>query len=142
MQTLIKLVFAALALLAGWYASDLIKHWQTHTPPQEVHHYCPLSTQTCQQQGVSMTLTQDIVQPLAATTLMVEWPNAQSQQLTLTLQGLEMEMGTVKFLLTKKAEGSFSGELMLPVCTLQGMTWIGMLTDGHASVYLSVRMEK
>lgn len=142
MHTVIRLILAALALLTGFYASDLIQYWRTNTTPQETPHYCPLSTQPCQQKGVSMTLTQDIVQPLVATTLVVEWPNAQSQQLTLTLQGLEMEMGTIKFLLTRKAEGSFHGELMLPVCTMQGMTWIGMLTDGHASVYLSVRMEK
>ncbi|NAW69886.1 hypothetical protein CAG54_13440 [Vibrio sp. V27_P1S3P104] len=141
MSMVIKLLCAVLALLAGFYASDLMQHFSSEAKQQN-QHYCPVTSKPCQQQGVTMRLTQDTVQPLISTTLMVDWPTSQTQQLTLTLQGLEMEMGTVKFLLTRSTGHSFSGQLMLPVCTMQNMTWIGTLTDGETTVYLSVRMEK
>lgn len=142
MQNTIKLVLAILALLAGFYASDLIVYLQPHVTKRDISQYCALSTQPCQQHGISMTLSQDTVQPLDPATIWVEWPDTASKQLELSLQGLEMEMGTAKFLLTKTVNGIFTNRLVLPVCTMQSMTWVGTVTDGHTTAYLSIRMEQ
>lgn len=45
-----------------------------------------------------MTLAQDKAHPLVANRLTVHWPNTDAQNLILTLEGLEMNMGSAKFL--------------------------------------------
>ncbi len=101
-----------------------------------------LSTQACTQQAVSMTLSNDTAQPLVASEVRVEWPSSKEPQLVLTLSGLEMDMGKPKFILKQTSPGLFRGEVILPVCTTDAMTWLGELTDGTTTVYPAIRMQR
>lgn len=89
-----------------------------------------------------MTLSSDTAQPLVASEIRVEWPSASAEQLTLTLSGLEMDMGMPKFVLTQTAPGHYRGDVILPVCTTEAMTWLGELTDGTTTVYPAIRMQR
>jgi len=89
-----------------------------------------------------MTLAQDKVHPLVANRLSVSWPNSDSEQLELRLQGVEMDMGTVKYVLKKTESGKFESDIILPVCTSDSMTWVGQLTDGKTTVLPALRMER
>ena len=53
-----------------------------------------------------------------------------------------MELGTVRFQLSSTGEQRFQGEVLLPVCTIDEMTWIGTLTDGEHTVYPAIRMQR
>ncbi|WP_049886700.1 hypothetical protein, partial [Vibrio parahaemolyticus] len=94
------------------------------------------------QQGVTMTLNVDNAQPLIPAKLDVEWNKSDAEQLVLSLSGREMEMGKPKFLLKKIALGKYSGEVVLPVCTQESMTWVGELTDGQSTIYPAIKMQR
>lgn len=53
-----------------------------------------------------------------------------------------MEMGTAVFKLTKNPNGAFTGDVILPVCTTEEMTWVGEVSDGQQSIKTSLRMER
>ena len=122
---------------------------QTHSEHEHHHHaavdydlskYCQLSQHSCEQQGITMQLEQDIVSALTSTPMTVYWPNSQQDQLVLTLEGLEMEMGQPKFVLKRTQADQFIGELFLPACSMGSMTWVGKLTDGQKTVFPAIRM--
>lgn len=127
------------ALYAFW---DFLHQLES---PSHREQYCELSTQVCIQNQVAMSLSSDTVQPLIKTTIQVYWINTTARSLKLTLQGVEENLGTVTVSLKPKSsmptERVFTGELMLPVCSGQGITWKGMLTDGTKRVYPLIRME-
>lgn len=137
----IKIVGIIIAVSIGFFASDITK-LATQQPEKTLDEYCMLSTATCIQDQVSITLNRDTAQPLLPVTLRIQWPNHEASQLILSLNALEMEMGTVKYSLKKSADGSFEGDIILPVCTLDNMTWVGELTDGTTTVYPALRMER
>lgn len=125
----------------GWlFASDLVAWFQS--PQPDLNDYCQLSQQSCEQAGVTMTLAQDKAHPLVANRLTVHWPNTDAQNLILTLEGLEMNMGSAKFSLSSNGDGLYSADIILPVCTSDAMTWIGELSDGKQTVYPAIRMER
>lgn len=101
-----------------------------------------MSTHPCIQDDIIVTLDRDISQPLIVTQMEVQWPSSQAEYLLLTLEGYEMEMGTTVFKLSKAKSGLYNGELMLPVCTLEAMTWVGELSDGNQTMKTSLRMER
>ncbi len=142
MQSVIKIVAIILALSAGFFFSD-ITQWlgASHQTPS-LDDYCVLSTQQCRDGNITLSLDREKVQPLVAAVIAVEWPDAQKDFLELQLQGLEMDMGQAKFLLTPTQNQSFTGEILLPVCTTDAMTWIGQLTDGVTTINTAVRMER
>lgn len=142
MRRTFRLMVVIAALLAGFFADDLIGYFQADPPPKDLSRYCALSTQRCDQNGVGMTLAHDTAHPLVATPLEVDWPNAAQDTLLLTLEGLEMDMGQTKFVLKRRDDGRFGADLMLPVCTTAHMTWVGTLTDGHTTVYPAIRMQR
>ncbi|MFV0575964.1 MAG: hypothetical protein ACK5NC_11220 [Vibrio sp.] len=140
-----------LAALLGFYAPTFFKAAQTTVNeqpslselPTDLSQYCVLSTQVCQQNNVSISMDSDIAKPLAETKIQIDWPKNSSKALTLTLQGLEMDLGIVKFSVPKTQDGDFRGSIILPVCTFAKMTWIGTLTDEQGQqIYTSIRMEK
>ncbi len=141
MNLVLKLFVVALALIAGFFASDVTSLISQHTKAIDLSQYCELSTKTCQQQNVSMVLSQDTAHPLIANRMSVDWPETSASQLTLTLQGVEMEMGIVKFVLNKMPSGQFEVDIILPVCTDHSMTWAGELSDGKTAVLPAIRME-
>ncbi len=139
---LLNITCVAAALVAGFYAPTLIKSLSTSSELKPLDEYCFLSTTTCIQQEVSMTLNVDSTQPLVPAQLTVEWPGANSEQLILSLTGREMEMGEPKFILKKHAPEQYVGEVILPVCTQESMTWVGELSDGQTTIYPAIKMQR
>ena len=89
-----------------------------------------------------MTLGVDNAQPLIPAQLQVEWQDSEAKQLVLSLVGREMDMGEPKFILKKIAPGKFVGDVTLPVCRQNSMTWVGELFDGENTVYPALTMQK
>lgn len=142
MRRAFRFIVLVAALLAGFFANDLVRYFQSSSQTRSIASYCHLSTQTCEQNGVSMTLAKDSVHPLVSTAIDVRWPVSSPETLLLTLEGLEMDMGQAKFVLKRTAEGHYATDLILPVCTADNMTWIGTLTDGKTTVYPAIRMQR
>lgn len=140
------LLLVPIALFVGFYSPNIVKaviSTQQEDSPLEPSQYCALSTQQCEQKGVEIRLDTNIAKPLKATHIDVNWQGSQSDQLMLTLRGLEMNLGVVKFPILKQQNGLYQGTIVLPICTENKMTWIGTLTDQQGNkVYTSIRMEK
>lgn len=139
---LLNITGVAVALVAGFYAPTLLKSLSTSSELKPLDEYCFLSTATCVQQDVTMTLNVDNTQPLVPALLTVEWSDSEAEQLVLSLSGREMEMGEPKFLLNKVSPGKYMGEVVLPVCTQESMTWVGELTDGQDTIYPAIKMQR
>ncbi|MEZ8099162.1 hypothetical protein [Vibrio bivalvicida] len=142
MPSYAKFLLTAVALGAGFFASDIVKWYQSTSQQVSLDDYCLLTTSQCQQDTISVQANKDISHPLVPTQVTVNWENANSDSLVMTLQGYEMEMGTVVFKLDKSDSGNFTGEVVLPVCTEDSMTWYGTITDGKQSTNTSIRMER
>jgi len=142
MRSLLKPIVIIIALGAGFFASDLIKAVYQQTQSVDLSQYCQLSTQSCTQNNASMSLSADTAHPLVANTISVTWPNTDAKQLQLTLKGVEMDMGVLKFVLKPTSPGQFETDLVLPVCTADSMTWAGELTDGETTVLPAIRMQR
>jgi len=139
---LIKFTIAILVLIVGFIAPDIVSKINAQTKFHPLTDYCMLSTQACQQDNVSLLLNTDTIKPLKPNTLKVHWPQSKAERLELSMRGLEGELGTVRYTLKKMGNGFFEGQITLPVCTLDEMTWLGELTDGHKSVLTGVRMKQ
>jgi hypothetical protein len=139
---LLNIIGLAVALAAGFYAPTLIKSLSTSSELKQLDEYCFLSTTACVQHDVSMILNVDNAQPLVPAQLTVEWSDSQAEQLVLSLSGREMEMGEPKFLLKKVSPGKYMGEVVLPVCTQESMTWVGELSDGQNTIYPAIKMHR
>ncbi len=139
---LLNMAGVAVALVAGFYAPTLIKNLSISSDLKPLDEYCFLSTTACVQQEVSMLLNVDNLQPLVPAQITVEWPESKAEQLVLSLAGQEMEMGEPKFVLKKAASGKYIGELILPVCTHESMTWVGELSDGQSTIYPAIKMHR
>ncbi len=136
----ITLLICTIAL--GFFLPDLVRLITKNDHNINLDEYCIVSTTPCHQGDVSLTMQHDIVKPLAPSELVVRWHEPFSDTLQLSLRGLEMEMGIVKYRLSKQPDGSFSGTLLLPVCSQDAMTWFGTLSDGKSEIHLAIRMEK
>ncbi|UPQ90234.1 hypothetical protein [Vibrio sinaloensis] len=142
MPTFTKLTLIAAALGVGFFANDIIQWFQIATSKPSLDQYCLVTTNGCQTDGAKIRVDRDTSQPLVPTQMTVTWPAAQSESLLLTLQGHEMEMGTLVFKLEQNAYGDYLGEIVLPVCTSDAMTWYGEVSDGSQSLKTSIRMER
>jgi hypothetical protein len=89
-----------------------------------------------------MSLDRETAQPLVPTKIKVIWEGATSDTLMLSLTGLEMEMGSARFQLKNLTNNIYEGDVILPVCTMGKMTWLGELTDGVKTVNLAIRMAR
>lgn len=145
MHPALKVAMVSAALLAGFFGPQLLEQvnqaLDTQTE-QDISKYCMLSTQECAQDSVTMVFEHDSAQPLVPATLTVTWDGTSSDQLQLSLSGLEMEMGTARFQLKRTEGNTFQGDVILPVCTMDKMTWLGELTDGNNTVHPAIRMER
>ncbi|PMH43131.1 hypothetical protein BCU68_03845 [Vibrio sp. 10N.286.49.B3] len=148
MHIAIKIIAILLASIAGFYAPALVSGLKSVTTATSTTHslsiedYCFLSTQPCTQQGVTMSVDKDKSQPLIPTTITVQWHDNSAAHLELELEGLEMSMGTAKYVLHSQGNGRYGADIILPVCTLDEMTWVGTLTDGNQSVFPALRMAR
>lgn len=141
-MNLLKVTGVSIALIAGFYAPTLIKSLSTPSEPKPLDEYCVLSKTACVQQDVSMRLSVDSAQPLVPAQITVDWPDTNAEQLVLSLTGQEMEMGQPKFLIKKVSSGKYMGEVVLPVCTQESMTWVGKLSDGQNTLYPAIKMHR
>jgi len=137
-----KFLLVAVALVSGFFASDILTWYQQTSQKVSLDDYCLITTSHCQQDEISVLANKDISHPLVPTEVSVNWPNNGSDSLILTLQGYEMEMGTAVFKLSKATDGHYSGQVILPVCTTDAMTWYGTISDGNLSIKTSIRMER
>ncbi|MBU2893340.1 hypothetical protein KO495_08360 [Colwellia sp. D2M02] len=141
-----KIILIITVLIAGFLAPDAINYTQQYlNQPSEklsIEQYCMLSSQPCTQNSVKMTLNKDVIKPLVTSQITVQWQHSEAETLQLTMQGLEGELGTVKYLLKRVSDNKFQGNITLPVCTLDEMTWLGQLTDGKATVYPALKMKR
>ncbi len=146
MQIIAKISLLGLAIGAGFLAPDIIERVRSHSlhtsSSINLNDYCQLSTKTCSQSDIQMTLEHDTAQPLMPSELTVEWPQNNAESLMLSLQGLEMEMGVVKVKLNRTEGGTYIGDVLLPVCTMEEMTWVGDISDGNQSIKTALRMAR
>jgi len=140
MSTSIKAFFVIIALVAGFFADDVMS-WVKSSKPSIAEH-CQLSTKACEKEGVLVTLNRDTAQPLLPIQVSVEWPHSEADSLHLTLEGYEMEMGTARFAIAQINEGQYQGDVLLPACTMEAMTWVGKLSNGKQSIDVAIRMER
>ncbi|MDO6706688.1 hypothetical protein [Photobacterium sp. 1_MG-2023] len=138
----LKLVLAfGLGFAAIEWLPDLVKKPSEFQPDLA----CTLSQQACLQQDAIVRLSHDVVHPLQPTQMTVQWPALpeEADMLLLSLEGHEMMMGQYQLKLIRQPDRSFSGELMLPFCTEDSMTWQGSITPvsgSHSPLYVSLRM--
>lgn len=139
--------FAKLALVMGVFVlgyglAEIPNHLNNREAKVDTESLCLLSTSECQFGEVSATLSQDVVKAMQPTQMNVLWPNSESNTLLISLKGVEMEMGEPRFELTRGEGDHFTGELLLPVCTSDAMTWVGTINDGHSAHAFSLNMER
>lgn len=141
---LLKIALLCVAISLGFFAQDLLQAAKSgsDTDTYDKDKYCLLSQTECLQDQVTMKLDRDILKPLTESLITVEWPDNKSDTLSLNLQGLEMDMGTARYQLTRQENGLYSAAIMLPVCMQDKMTWLGELSDGTTTVYPAIRMER
>ncbi|WP_394244989.1 hypothetical protein [Vibrio astriarenae] len=140
MRAGISLIVIALTMMAGFFTMPAIKAYQQSklsiSPPT-----CFATTSPCSIDDTTVTLSVDSVTPLTPATLTVNWPT-QAETLSVRLQGHEMEMGEIRLVLQSRGDNTFTGEVILPVCTLEKMTWYGEVSDGSHRVYAGIRMQR
>lgn len=108
--------------------------------------YCSLNQQTCHYQGYQASLSDPTVHPMHANTLTFTTSQPlNSKTLLVKLKGVEMNMGEYRLVLNQIDETHYRGDLMLPVCTEQTMTWAGTITvpdQGQTQFPIKVTMER
>ena len=146
MHPVLKVAALGIALVAGFYGPQAIEQFksvmESHSPDVDLKDYCMLSTISCEQNTVAMTLEHETAQPLVPTKIKVVWEDSASDTLLLSLTGLEMEMGSARFQLKHIGNNTYEGDVILPVCTMDKMTWLGELTDGVETVNPAIRMAR
>ncbi|MFA0143653.1 hypothetical protein [Vibrio kanaloae] len=146
MHPALKVAALGIALVAGFYGPPVfqkLKSVMEHSTTEvNLDDYCMLSTTSCEQESISMSLDRETAQPLLPAKIKVVWEGAASETLMLSLTGLEMEMGSARFQLKSIGNNTYEGDVILPVCTLDKMTWIGELTDGVETVNPAIRMTR
>lgn len=142
-----NLVFIVAVGWGGYQVSEIGKN-KTDKQQQQID-YCQLSTQVCEQNNASVTLATDVINPMQNTEINVQWPDlpAETDHLVLTLEGHEMMMGVYQLQLSRTASGGFSGDLTLPFCTSDEMTWQGNIKPSSdqekiTPINVSIRMVK
>ncbi|WED24905.1 hypothetical protein L3Q72_18700 [Vibrio sp. JC009] len=138
----VKPLLVCLALIAGFYAPDLVKQLRGAQEGFDLSGYCMLSTLPCTQNQVTMTLEHDFTQPLVPSKLTIVWPEQTSEDLAIKLEGLEMNMGIARYKADRLPDGHYQTTLLLPVCTFEKMTWVGTISDNKNSVSVAIRMER
>ncbi|MEZ8943365.1 hypothetical protein AB6E30_04845 [Vibrio sp. 10N.247.311.12] len=146
MHSALKVAAVGIALVAGFYGPQAIQQFKSamehSTADVSLDDYCMLSTTSCEQESISMSLDRETAQPLLPTKIKVVWEGAASETLMLSLTGLEMEMGSARFQLKNTGNNIYEGDVILPVCTMDHMTWLGDLTDGVETVKPAIRMAR
>ncbi len=140
---LIKAFLILLLLCTGFFFTEISTYVKSYVSPKiQLENTCQLSTQICQQGDVSITLEKDTLTPLQPSSILVNWPNQNAKNLIITLQGYDMAMGNPTFKLLPNADKSYSGDILLPICTQNTMIWVGTISDGNTSINVSLKAEQ
>ncbi|OBT09493.1 hypothetical protein A9264_14755 [Vibrio sp. UCD-FRSSP16_10] len=145
MNTVLKSLAIVCALGLGFFSKDIYQAFQSHhfeQPAIDATQYCQLSSDICTLDDVNIVLAQDTVTPMIPNKITVNWPANDEPQLWVELEGKEMSMGVAKFVLQNQGNGQFVGELLLPVCYSDSMTWIGSIQSTQHTLPISVRMQR
>ncbi|OCH23065.1 hypothetical protein [Aliivibrio logei] len=105
----------------------------------QIEETCKLSSLPCTKNGIDIELEKDVLTPLEPSSITVNWPNLNTDNLIVSLKGHEMEMGNPIFKLSKNENHQFNGTILLPICTQNSMTWVGTISDGTTSVSVSLK---
>lgn len=124
-QPVTNILLAVAVGLGGFQLMGLSK--EQANKPQLPTDYCQLGVQPCKQHNASVALSNDVIRPMQSTEISVSWPElpVETDSLMLSLEGQEMMMGVYQLKLARTADGLFSGNLILPFCTSNEMTWQG-----------------
>ena len=120
------------------------------TKPPQSDTYCQLGRTPCINDQINIRLSHDIVKPMIATEVDVVWPSlpVSVENLEFILEGHEMMMGQYRLKLSRTAQDNrYNGQIILPFCTSDAMTWKGTITPSNHEhefepVFISLRMEK
>ncbi|MCU7958422.1 MAG: hypothetical protein KZQ58_00120, partial [gamma proteobacterium symbiont of Bathyaustriella thionipta] len=123
---MILLLMAAIA--AGWWLSGQQSAgsrsllWQGRMDTQ-----CQLDKQSCSLQAPQGRIRMQIVpRPIAVMQplqIKIETDIGKIKNIRVEISGLNMDMGTLPFLLSRQSGQTYQGKAMLPVCSNQRMHW-------------------
>lgn len=139
----IKVLFIIALLLIGFFFSDLSQLVKNQMAPSiALEDTCQLSSKVCTKGNVNITLEKDTLTPLESSSITVNWPNSDAENIIISLQGLDMAMGSPVFQLHKTENQTYKGEILLPICTKNTMIWVGTINDGSHSVAISLKAQQ
>lgn len=139
----IKVLFIIALLLIGFFFSDLSQLVKNQMAPSiALEDTCQLSSKVCTKGNVNITLEKDTLTPLESSSITVNWPNSDAENIIISLQGLDMAMGSPVFQLHKTENQTYKGEILLPICTQNTMIWVGTINDGSHSVAISLKAQQ
>ncbi|WP_299013007.1 hypothetical protein [uncultured Photobacterium sp.] len=142
-----KLLIAFLVGFSAFQLTSLVTQPTLHE--RNISEYCVLNIKGCKQKNAVITLSSDKIHPMRETEIRVLWPDLppSTESLLLSLEGHEMMMGVYQLKLSRVTSKHFTGELLLPFCTSNAMTWKGSIkpvsnAEQIEPIYVSLRMEK
>jgi hypothetical protein len=137
----IKILTVITLFIIGFFFSELTTLIKSHlTPPVTVEESCQLSSNICAKSGVQIRLERDVLTPLEPSAITVNWPNSTTENIIVSLEGLDMSMGKPLFQLHRTTNQTYEGEILLPICTQNTMTWVGSISNGSNSVPISLKV--
>ncbi|WP_084882714.1 hypothetical protein [Vibrio sp. qd031] len=137
-----KLGLVVIVFVLGYGLAELPNLLDRHNETVEIESLCHMTTSECRWDATSAVLAQDVVKAMQPTTITATWPNTDADRIRVSLKGVEMEMGEPRFVLNRTQANTFTGDLLLPVCTSDAMTWVGEINDGHSSHTFKLSMER
>ncbi|WP_087018944.1 hypothetical protein [Thaumasiovibrio subtropicus] len=77
-------------------------------------------------------------QSILANQITVELPALKTNNLVLSLEGVEMDMGTYQVAIPRLSQTTYQTDLWFPACTHNEMNWVGTLEDKDGDFSMSV----
>ncbi|MDD1792287.1 hypothetical protein L4D06_08875 [Enterovibrio makurazakiensis] len=139
----VDIIFVIVFLAIGYVFADLfIFSTSSKTIINEDH--CTLGTTACNFQSANAILSTDSVKPLVPSQLDVTFSDSNAAHLLLALEGVEMNMGVYKLKLMRSKNNQFTGNVMLPICMDEEMTWRGTISspDNDTILPVEIRMKR
>ncbi|WP_325894580.1 hypothetical protein [Grimontia sp. NTOU-MAR1] len=128
----------------GYFFADQTVFDEPATVTPTLAPTCTLSSTPCLFNNAKVSMASNTAAPLIPTKVSVEVTGATPNYLMIELQGVEMNMGTYKIKLSSVGDNLYQGELMLPICMEDEMTWRGAIksSDDSISLPIDVRMAR
>ncbi|WP_235956043.1 hypothetical protein [Grimontia sedimenti] len=140
----VELMGLALVVAFGYFFADktLFDEATPAMPSPALN--CTIGTTPCTFDHATVSMASATAAPLIPTEIRVEVSNASVDHLMVELQGVEMNMGIYKLKLSSAGNNLYTGDLMLPICMEDEMTWRGVVKspDNALSLPIDVRMAR